>query len=73
MDHIRGQSRQQSTLFPEVLDDFIPAAHPVRVVDAFVDNLDLAALGFAKVETAATGRPPYHPADMLKLYLYGYL
>jgi len=73
MDHIRGQSRQQSTLFPEVLDDFIPAEHPVRVVDAFVDSLDLAALGFAKTETAATGRPPYHPADMLKLYLYGYL
>lgn len=73
MDHIRGQSRQQSTLFPEVLDDFIPADHPVRVVDAFVDSLDLKALGFAKAETAATGRPPYHPADMLKLYLYGYL
>lgn len=73
MDHIRGQSRQQSTLFPEVLDDLIPAEHPVRVVDAFVDSLDLAALGFAKLETAATGRPPYHPDDMLKLYLYGYL
>ncbi len=73
MEHIRGQSRQQSSLFPEVLDDFIPASHPVRVIDAFVDSLDLKALGFAKVETAATGRPPYHPADMLKLYLYGYL
>lgn len=73
MSHIRGQSRQQSTLFPEVLDDFIPAEHPVRVVDAFVDSLDLRALDFAKVEPATTGRPPYHPGDMLKLYLYGYL
>lgn len=73
MSHIRGQSRQQSTLFPEVLDDFIPAEHPVRVVDAFVDGLDLRALDFAKVEPATTGRPPYHPGDMLKLYLYGYL
>lgn len=73
MSHIRGQSRQQSTLFPEVLDDFIPAEHPVRVVDAFVDSLDLQALDFAKVEPAATGRPPYHPGDLLKLYVYGYL
>lgn len=73
MSHIRGQSRQQSTLFPEVLDDFIPAEHPVRVVDAFVDSLDLRALDFAKVEPAATGRPPYHPGDLLKLYVYGYL
>lgn len=73
MGHIRGQSRDQATLFPERLDDLIPADHPVRVVDAFVDSLDLAALEFAKVEAAATGRPPYHPGDLVKLYVYGYL
>ena len=73
MSHVQGQSRHQATLFPEALDDLIPADHPVRVVDAFVDHLDLAALGFSKVVAAATGRPPYHPGDLLKLYVYGYL
>ena len=73
MSHIQGQSRHQATLFPETLEDLIPADHPVRVVDAFVDCLDMAALEFAKVATRPTGRPPYHPADLLKLYLYGYL
>ncbi|MGY8814282.1 MAG: IS1182 family transposase [Gammaproteobacteria bacterium] len=73
MNHIEGQSRHQSTLFPQTLDDLIPLDHPVRVVDAFVDSLDLGALEFGKVQPAATGRPPYHPGDMLKLYVYGYL
>jgi transposase len=73
MVHIQGQSRQQSTLFPEALDDFIPADHPVRVIDAFVDSLDLKALGFDGVMSAPTGRPGYAPADLLKLYVYGYL
>jgi len=73
MGHIRGHSRHQTTLFPEALDDLIPPDHPVRVVDAFVNWLDLAELGFGKVESAATGRPPYHPAVLLKLYVYGYL
>ena len=73
MSHKRGQSRHQATLFPEALDDLIPAEHPVRVVDAFVDSLDLAALRFSKVVPAATGCPPYHPGDLLKLYVYGYL
>lgn len=73
MNHIEGHSRQQATLFPEALDDLIPLDHPVRVVDAFVDSLDLGALEFGKVQPAATGRPPYHPGDMLKLYVYGYL
>lgn len=73
MNHKRGQSRHQTTLFPEALDDLIPADHPVRVVDAFVDSLDLLALGFGKVVPAATGCPPYHPGDLLKLYVYGYL
>ena len=73
MSHVRGQSRHQATLFPEALDDLIPVENPVRVVDAFVDSLDLSGLGFSKVVSAATGRPPYHPGDLLKLYVYGYL
>jgi transposase len=73
MAHVTGQSRDQATLFPETLDDFVGADHPVRVVDAFVDSLDLKALGFARVTAEATGRPPYDPGDLLKLYIYGYL
>jgi transposase len=73
MTHIAGQSRYQSTLFPEVLDEVIPEDHQVRVIDAFVDTLDLAGLGFSKVAAEATGRPPYQPGDLLKLYVYGYL
>lgn len=73
MAHIAGLSRYQSTLFPAVADDMVPRLHPVRVIDAFVDGLDLARLGFAKVEAEATGRPPYLPGDLLKLYIYGYL
>jgi transposase len=73
MAHVAGQSRYQATLFAEVLDDLLPADHVARVMDAFVDTLDLARLGFSKVEAAATGRPPYEPGDLLKLYLYGYL
>lgn len=63
----------QSTLLPELLDDYITEANPVRVVDVFVDELDLGQLGFAGVDPAATGRPAYHPAVLLKLYIYGYL
>ena len=70
---IEGESRTQSTLLPEVLDDFVTEANPVRVVDVFVDELDLGQLGFVGIEPAATGRPAYHPADLLKLYIYGYL
>src|SRR5437763_26044 len=73
MTHVTGQSRYQSTLFPEVLDDAIAADHQVRVIDAFVDTLDLRQSGFSKVEAEETGRPPYAPGDLLKLYLYGYL
>lgn len=73
MKHVRGQSRHQATLFPEALDDLVPADHPVRVIDAFVESLDLGALGFDKVQPAEMGRPPYHPGDLLKLYIYGYL
>lgn len=71
--HIKGQSRTQATLFPEALDDFVTDENPVRVIDAFVDSVDLAFLGFEKVKTKATGRPCYHPGTMLKLYIYGYL
>ncbi len=73
MVHVSGQSRYQATLFPEVADDLVAGDHPVRVIDAFVDSLDLARLGFSKVEAEATGRPAYAPADLLKLYVYGCL
>lgn len=73
MAHVTGQSRYQSTLFPEVLDEVVSADDPVRVIDAFVDTLDLAALGFSKVAAEVMGRPPYAPGDLLKLYVYGYL
>ena len=73
MRHINGESRQQSTLLPDTLDDYVDEDHPVRVIDAFVDTLNLKALGFSKAETRITGRKPYHPGDLLKLYIYGYL
>lgn len=71
--HVQGQNRDQGTLFPERLDDLIDEDNAVRVIDAFVDSLDLKVLGFARIETKGTGRPPYHPGDLLKLYLYGYM
>lgn len=71
--HVQGESRDQATLFPERLDDLIGEDNAVRVIDAFVDSLDLKALGFSRIEVKSTGRPPYHPGDILKLYLYGYL
>jgi len=70
---IEGENRYQSTLFPERLDDYIAEDNAVRVVDAFVEKLDLLRLGFAGVIPEDTGRPGYHPAMMLKLYIYGYL
>jgi len=70
---VAGTDRGQSALLPECLDDFIDESNPVRVIDAFVDALDLAELGFEGVEPAATGRPSYHPSVLLKLYIYGYL
>jgi transposase len=65
--------RGQSTLLPECLEDFIGESNPVRVIDVFVDALDLAEMGFDGVDPAATGRPAYHPSVLLKLYIYGYL
>lgn len=70
---IAGQARSQHTLFPESLEDDIAEDHPVRVVDVFVDGLDLATQGFVGVQPEATGRPSYHPAVLLTLYIYGYL
>jgi len=70
---IAGADRTQTTLFPPCMDDWIHEENPVRVIDAFVDALDLAELGFDGVEPAATGRPAYHSSVLLKLYIYGYL
>jgi len=70
---VEGVDRGQSTLLPECLDDWIDENNPVRVIDAFVDALDLADLGFDGIDPAATGRPAYHPSVLLKLYIYGYL
>ena len=70
---IEGQDRHQTTLLPESLDDFIAEDNAVRVVDAFVNELDLAELGFEGVQAAETGRPSYHPTVLLKIYIYGYL
>jgi len=77
MDHrmsrfIKGESRSQITLFPEAVDEYIQEDNPVRVIDVFVDDLDLSTLGF-KTVPADTGRPAYHPGVMLKLFIYGYL
>ena len=70
---IEGEDRNQSTLFPELLDDYIAEDNPVRVIDVFVDELDLGQLGFGRADPKVTGRPAYHPSMLLKLYIYGYL
>src|SRR5262245_63774050 len=70
---IEGTDRSQSMLFPEVLEDWIDGDNPVRVIDVFVDELDLGELGFGGVDPEITGRPSYHPSVLLKLYIYGYL
>src|SRR3979490_1267909 len=70
---VQGLDRGQSTLFPECLEDWIGEDNPVRVIDVFVDELDLAELGFDGVDPEVTGRPSYHPSVLLKLYIDGYL
>ena len=70
---VEGQDRSQLILLPDCLDDYVGEDNPVRVVDAFIDELDLAVLGFAGVVPEVTGRPSYHPVTLLKIYLYGYL
>src|SRR3954465_15862952 len=73
MAHLPGHDRSQLLLLPEAVDDYVAADNPVRFIEAFVDGLDLAALGFIGTVPKATGRPGYAPADLLKLYIYGYL
>ncbi len=73
MPYIYGNDRSNVLLFPEALDDYITAENPIRFIDAFVSSLDLSALGFTRSTPADTGRPAYSPADLLRLYIYGYL
>src|SRR5512147_3106449 len=73
MAYIRGEAREQTTMFPVTLDELIPSDHMCRVIEAFVGRLNMAKLGFVRSEPADTGRPGYDPRDLLKLYLYGYL
>lgn len=73
MPYISGTDRSDVLLFPEALDDYITAENPIRFIDAFVSSLDLSALGFTRSTPADTGRPAYSPADLLRLYIYGYL
>src|SRR3974390_2210000 len=70
---IEGEDRRQATLLPDCLEDYVSDDNPVRVIEAFIDELDLKALGFGGAVPEATGRPAYHPATLLKIYLYGYL
>src|SRR6202140_5166250 len=73
MGYIRGEAREQTTMFPVTLDELIPADHLCRVIEALAARLNLGRLGFVRAEPAETGRPGYDPRDLLKLYLYGYL
>ena len=70
---VEGVGRDQSSLLPATIEDYVGDDNPVRAVDVFVDGLDLRKLGFTSVDPLAMGRPGYHPATMLKLYIYGYL
>jgi transposase len=71
--YVEGEDRSQAILFPESLDEYIAADNPVRVVDVFVDELDLQKVGFDGMQPEVTGRPAYHPGTLLKIYIYGYL
>ena len=73
MQHIKGPERDQSQVLPARVDDYVHAENPVRFIDAFVDRLDLGAAGFGRVQPKETGRPGYDPANLLRLYIYGYL
>src|ERR1700758_1014380 len=70
---VEGEDRRQGVLLPEYLDEYVSEENPVRVIDVFVDGLDLAALGFSGMVPEATGRPAYHPGVLLKIYVYGYI
>jgi len=73
MGYIEGEDRKQTMLFPEVLEDYITEENAVRFIDVFIEGLDLSEMGFQKAIPKETGRPPYHPGDLLRLYVYGYL
>jgi transposase len=73
MTHISGFERSQILLLPEAVDNYVGADNPVRFIDVFVEELDLAAARFVRAEPKSTGRPGYAPTDLLKLYIYGYL
>jgi transposase len=73
MGHKQGINRTQSILFPETVDEYVSTENPVRFIEAYVESLDLRKLEFERVESAKTGRPAYHPGDMVKLYIYGYV
>jgi transposase len=73
MSHIEGIDRNQLVLFPVALDEYISEDNPIRFIDAFIDSLDLTALGFQHAVPNDTGRPPYHSGDVLRLFVYGYL
>ena len=73
MEFICGTNRNQGTFLPDTVDDYVSANNPVRVIDAYVETLDMESLGFEKYEPNSTGRPMYNPKDLLKLYLYGYM
>ncbi len=72
MKYIEGQSRHQISLFPDCIEDYIDENNPVRVIDAFVESIDLKVAGFIRPTPKETGRPSYNPKDLLKLYVYGY-
>ena len=72
MKYITGESRNQIVLLPDCIEDYVGKENPVRVVDAFVNQLDMDKLGFKRAKPSDTGRPPYNPRDLLKLYIYGY-
>ncbi len=73
MAYIEKASREQGTMLPDRIKDYVSENNPVRVIDAFVDSLDLEEMGFTKASPAETGHPPYDHRDLLKLYIYGYL
>src|SRR3974390_963339 len=70
---VEGEDRRQGALLPHCLDDYVTENNPVRVIEAFIDELDLVTLGFEGVVPETTGRPAYHPSTLLKIYLYGHL
>jgi len=73
MDFITGENREQTIMFPERIDEYVDENACVRVIDAYVDSLDICVLGFNRYKHKETGRPPYNPKEILKLYLYGYM